>query len=172
MPTDYEWYDLIDDKSLEQGDILFNYPIIEEKDPSQLLADSENADAKIDKYDVIIMTHSCDISNRKIDHLILCPHWDIDIACGMDSSLKSKLEPIRKGQLNRYLMLNKSDKEIPMGIRIVDFGRIFSSSKRTVEEFAYKHDKRLRLAPPYREHLAQGFARYFMRVGLPQAIEL
>ncbi len=26
---------------------------------------------------------------------------------------------------------------------------------------------RLRLLPPYREHLAQGFARFFMRVGLP-----
>ena len=26
---------------------------------------------------------------------------------------------------------------------------------------------RLRLCPPYREHLAQSFARFFMRVGLP-----
>jgi hypothetical protein len=25
----------------------------------------------------------------------------------------------------------------------------------------------LRLCPPYREHLAQAFARFFMRVGLP-----
>jgi len=25
----------------------------------------------------------------------------------------------------------------------------------------------LRMLSPYREHLAQGFARYFMRVGLP-----
>jgi hypothetical protein len=26
---------------------------------------------------------------------------------------------------------------------------------------------RMVLPPPYREHLAQAFARYFMRVGLP-----
>jgi hypothetical protein len=26
---------------------------------------------------------------------------------------------------------------------------------------------RLRLLPPYREHLSQSFARFFMRVGLP-----
>jgi len=30
-----------------------------------------------------------------------------------------------------------------------------------------KKDKRLRLLPPYREHLSQAFARFFMRVGLP-----
>jgi hypothetical protein len=27
--------------------------------------------------------------------------------------------------------------------------------------------RRLRLLPPYREHLSQAFARFFMRVGLP-----
>ena len=27
--------------------------------------------------------------------------------------------------------------------------------------------RRLRLLPPYREHLSQSFARFFMRVGLP-----
>lgn len=27
--------------------------------------------------------------------------------------------------------------------------------------------QRLRLLPPYREHLSQAFARYFMQVGLP-----
>lgn len=31
-----------------------------------------------------------------------------------------------------------------------------------------KEIEHLRLLPPYREHLSQAFARYFMRVGLPQ----
>jgi len=30
---------------------------------------------------------------------------------------------------------------------------------------------RFRLLPPYREHLSQAFARFFMRVGLPIPIE-
>jgi len=33
-----------------------------------------------------------------------------------------------------------------------------------------KQGNRLRLLPPYREHLAQAFARFFMRVGLPADI--
>ncbi|MBD5492017.1 MAG: hypothetical protein HDR16_07880 [Lachnospiraceae bacterium] len=40
------------------------------------------------------------------------------------------------------------------------------------KEMAFKNGKRLRLCPPYREHLSQAFARYFMRVGLPVNIHL
>jgi len=39
-----------------------------------------------------------------------------------------------------------------------------------VRQRAARADDRLRLLPPYREHLSQAFARYFMRVGLPQDI--
>jgi hypothetical protein len=35
-----------------------------------------------------------------------------------------------------------------------------------------RNGKRLRLLPPYREHLSQAFARFFMRIGLPVHIDL
>ena len=38
--------------------------------------------------------------------------------------------------------------------------------------YAQRAKSRLRLRPPYREHLSQAFARFFMRVGLPQAVTL
>jgi len=41
-----------------------------------------------------------------------------------------------------------------------------------LEELVTHTGKRLRLCPPYREHLAQAFARFFMRVGLPQDVQL
>lgn len=34
-----------------------------------------------------------------------------------------------------------------------------------------KQQSRLRLRPPYREHLSQAFARFFMRVGLPTGVK-
>jgi len=49
----------------------------------------------------------------------------------------------------------------------VDFHRIFVLPKPLVASVARSVGPRLRLRPPYREHLAQAFARYFMRVGLP-----
>jgi hypothetical protein len=39
-----------------------------------------------------------------------------------------------------------------------------------LSSLAAANGKRLRLLPPYREHLSQAFARFFMRVGLPTDI--
>ncbi|MCS6860043.1 MAG: hypothetical protein NZT92_06970 [Abditibacteriales bacterium] len=52
-------------------------------------------------------------------------------------------------------------------IRVVDFRRVYTLPKAFVRNFAAAQGKRLRPLPPYREHLAQAFARFFMRVGLP-----
>lgn len=52
-------------------------------------------------------------------------------------------------------------------IRIVDIRRIFSLPVGFVRKEAEGVDARLRLLPPYRAHLAQAFARFFMRIGLP-----
>jgi hypothetical protein len=62
--------------------------------------------------------------------------------------------------------------EVVTGIRIIDFGRIFSLPRNFLSKLAGSQGKRLRLCPPYREHLSQSFSRFFMRVGLPQNIEL
>lgn len=93
----------------------------------------------------------------------------------MDTSLAGQdtRKAILKGYRHRYTMLAESNQpEAPMGVRIVDFGRIFSLPKAFVRQWASDQGKRLRLCPPYREHLSQAFARFFMRVGLPQDIEL
>ena len=50
---------------------------------------------------------------------------------------------------------------------IIDFHEVFNLPVRFLRPWLEKTGKRrLRLCPPYREHLSQAFARYFMRVGL------
>lgn len=165
----YPWYELVEGEELEQGDILWRCPVI-----VPVVDEGEHIAADVDEFDVIVMTHSCDLAHEKTTDVLLCPHWDLQDAMKMDRSLdKGKIKQILKGQIFRYAMLNKSDiPECPMGIRIVDFGRVFSLPKNFVQQLAVEQGKRLRLCPPYREHLAQAFARFFMRVGLPQEIEL
>jgi len=121
------------------------------------------------------MTQSCDVMNDKTKEIILCPHWDLNEAGLIDVALAQKdaQRQILKGYRYRYAMLAASrHSDTPMGVRIVDFGRIFTLPKAFIQQFAEKQGKRLRLCPPYREHLSQSFARFFMRVGLPQDIEL
>ncbi len=55
-------------------------------------------------------------------------------------------------------------------LRIVNFRRVYSLPLTFVRQVAARRGRRLRLLRPYREHLSQAFARYFMRVGLPQDI--
>ncbi len=52
-------------------------------------------------------------------------------------------------------------------VRVVDFRRVYSLPLDYFRTFAAGMEERVRLLPPYREHLAQAFARFFMRVGLP-----
>jgi len=50
---------------------------------------------------------------------------------------------------------------------VVDFRHSYSLPFTLINDISGKLGKRLRLLPPYREHLSQAYARFFMRVGLP-----
>jgi len=52
-------------------------------------------------------------------------------------------------------------------LRVVDFRAVYSLPHTYLRLIATEGGDRVRLMPPYREHLSQAFARFFMRVGLP-----
>ncbi len=175
MGADYPWYELVRGGELEQGDLLLGCPVITPAPDLTFPLPDDYLLGEIDEYDVVVMTQSCDLSNEKVTDVVVCPHWDLRSAGIMEPGLAKKgaAKQILKGRFARYTMLAASGiPSWPMNVRIVDFGRIFSLPKGYVREFAASRDTRLRLCPPYREHLAQAFARFFMRVGLPQDIEL
>ena len=59
---------------------------------------------------------------------------------------------------------------IQLGLGVVDFHYVYTAPTSYVKQHAAQSGKRLRVCPPYKEHLAQAFARFFMRVGLPADI--
>jgi hypothetical protein len=55
--------------------------------------------------------------------------------------------------------------------RIVDFHSVHTVPRAFLDTLvAERAAQRLKLLPPYREHLSQSFARFFTRVGLPTPI--
>jgi hypothetical protein len=77
------------------------------------------------------------------------------------------MEDARKGRLPSFHLLAESTLDgFKRGVRVVDFRRVYSLPVAFVRKRA-SLSGRLRLMPPYREHLSQSFARFFMRVGLP-----
>jgi hypothetical protein len=69
------------------------------------------------------------------------------------------------------LLINKIDiGAFKKDFLIVDFRNVFGVHISFLMQFIRNQNKRLRLLSPYREHLSQAFARFFMRVGLPADI--
>jgi hypothetical protein len=89
-----------------------------------------------------------------------------------EKAWKRACEDIANGYVWNQAFLSRS--EIPgltTEIRVVDFHDVFTVPRSFLETLLESRRlRRLRLLPPYREHLSQAFARFFMRVGLPQPI--
>jgi hypothetical protein len=72
-----------------------------------------------------------------------------------------------EGNVPGLSLLHKREQEPRLPWSVVDFHHLYTLPKAYLCQFAAASPARLRLRSPYREHLAQAFARYFMRVGLP-----
>jgi hypothetical protein len=172
VANDYPWYTVVEGPDLRQGDFLNQCPILIPPEDFQIPDPAEPAEIKVgvQMYDVVIMSQSCDLEQEKLDLVLVCPHWSLEqIATGNDF-LKSSAgkETLRRGNLPGYHLLAPCElTEANQGARVVDFRTVYSLPYKFLKNFAIKSGRRLRLLPPYREHLSQAFARFFMRVGLP-----
>lgn len=173
----FPWYEVVEGDELEQGDIFERCPIFTIAHPfsyeDYCLSDFE---AKFEnwEYDVIVMTQSCDLvkDHSKVEEVLLCAMWDLEQLGEKYELVRDKKgqgkEKIRRGNVPSLHMLNASTlPDFVWPIRIVVFSRVYSLPLVFLRSMAQARGKRLRLLPPYREHLGQAFARYFMRVGLP-----
>jgi hypothetical protein len=85
-------------------------------------------------------------------------------------ALKKELNAIMKGERPPFVMLEKHDGKPAAALSLVSFQHVYSLPKAVLIRIASKANPRLRLLPPYREHVSQAFGRYFVRIGLLQDI--
>lgn len=185
------WYEPVPAASpLLQGDFVLDCPVLiwkpgrpnfEGQQEHEVLANIFD----VEKMDVVVMTQSCDLEQRKVQEVVVCPMdalsefktaWEGDVrAKGQVPTAKawtSLCKDIRDGFQWNYAMLNRGEIDaLKTEHRIVDFHEIFTLPLEFLEGIAIQRGPRLRLCSPYREHLSQAFARYFMRVGLPSTVE-
>jgi hypothetical protein len=167
----FAWYQVGSWTTLEQGDLLPDCPaLIPSADLSALLSGIAEggeieAGTEIQFADQIILSQSCDLANDKIGQVLLCAYHPAS------SYSKDNRTKIRKEQRPALHMIEAS--ELPgheFSQQVIDFRTIYTLPKEFVVAFARTKGSRVRLLPPYREHLSQAFARYFMRVGLPRPL--
>lgn len=177
---EYPWFELQENSSdITQGDIIKGcpVPILKELDICEA---GQNVQAEIVTIDGIVLTQACDIANNKVENIILCAitskseFEELQRSKGIkDKDIRNNINGIIKGQQNAYHIINNyKSEEFSQDYYIINFKDIFSVPVDVARAIANKNGKRLRLCPPYREHLSQAFARYFMRVGLPINIHI
>lgn len=175
MTSKFPWYEIVSDGSLQQGDIFSDFPVFLPEVSSKAVEDYVEGrplpDIPIDpiKVSVIVVTQSCDLENKDVETVVLCPIWS---ATEMKSKFKwgtGKLNNVRKGREFPWHIIKESGSP-KLESSIVEFQRIFTTTRQTLEIFDSKKGSHIRLLPPYRENFSQAFARYFMRIALPDEI--
>lgn len=176
---DFDWYtEIAFSDEITQGDIITNciIPLPNVELYNAVLESKEEVPASIEvkKANIMVLSQACDIVNDKVDSIVVCPIWPLEILIETNDYFKASgaRESLRQGKEPSYHLLNSYKTEnIALGFSVVDFHRIYSLPKDYLKNIAVRVNIRLRLLPPYREHLSQAFARYFMRVGLPLDID-
>ncbi len=171
MVANFPWYGLVTDNALEQGDFFFSCSVLVQAPIPQIQpGDKKKFTGDAKDYDVVILSQSCDLMQGKIETVLVCPHWTIDEFAQIEPKFNEVgfKEHIRKGNVAGYHMLAACSLEnFVSPIRVVSFRQVFGLPFPYIQDLTSHQNPRLRLLPPYREHLAQAFARFIMRVGLP-----
>jgi len=174
---EFSWYSTINNSNdIEQGDLIPNCPIVI---PPSHIEEGDEPEIEIKLIDSIILSQSCDLVNNKIQIVLVCPFFSLKTFIENlpedqkgKKALKKHIDNLRKGYLPGYHLLNKSEENNIEDYIVVDFRNVYGIQIENIKDIANKLDSRVKLLPPYREHLSQAFARYFMRVGLPQDINV
>lgn len=179
----YPWYETVEDSNeIRQGDFVLECPII--IPPSNF--NFTNDDGEIPYYEnlsikalnTIVVSQSCDLENGKIEIVLVCPFYSLEEFIGYlptsdqtGKGRQKKLEALKQGNLHSYHLLNREAAKGLNDFCVVDFRNVYGVNFQFLKEYVATIHSRMRLLPPYREHLSQAFARFFMRVGLPNDIE-
>ncbi|MGH7169388.1 MAG: hypothetical protein ACRELF_20105 [Gemmataceae bacterium] len=170
-----DWFEVIEGPGILQADVLPRCPVFQpDKEFQWPLAVDNQQGFRVKALDLIMMTQSCDLENDKVQEVLLARliPWAVvvrdEVAKGNHVVKGSKFRKLLvEGGFPSLSLLHKREGAPGLDWSVVDFHWLYTLPKTFLSGFAASLGPRLRLRSPYREHLAQAFARYFMRVGLP-----
>jgi hypothetical protein len=180
------WYQVVPAGTpLTQGDVLRDCRVLFWKPPQDSVTLQDWVEERI--ADVIVMTQACDLENHKVSNVVLCPLFNLSAYRTVwearmrqrnqnpsEKAWRGTLKDIADGYVwNQSLLDRHDDAEHGCEVAVVEFQEVYTVPRVYLESLYTQRGKpRLRLNPPYREHLSQSFARFFMRVGLPVPISM
>jgi len=171
--NDDPWFESCEGRDLAQGDLLYRCNVLKWQ------AEDVSPDGQIDvtevATDVVVLTQSCDLENDgKTDYVLLAELINYDQLVRDFPNQKYGGKEFRsncsRGRYPKLSLLPPFAGPPALNWSIVDFSHLYTLPKSIIADHAASMGLRLRMRSPYREHLSQSFARYFMRVGLPEGL--
>lgn len=184
MPTEdgehwQHWYDEVTGGPLRQGDV-FRALAVPWFPPDMTIpaASTREADtkltARVTTGDWIVLDASCDLDQRRCEHVIIAPvraatHENLRISKekkekDQEKEYKERLEILRRGLYEaRYLLAEHPAAHPPFELSFVEFRQHLLTPLEFLERNA--QTLRLRLKPPFREQFGNWVGACFARVG-------
>jgi hypothetical protein len=126
------------------------------------------------EIDAVIATQSCDLANSKTPNaLIARAHRLLEFEAVNKNYEKNRRQwnlVLRGGVHALYLLSAEDVSNNRDKMWVVDFRKVYTLPIPYLQARASDLGDRARLCSPYVEHFSQAFARFFMRVALPEDI--
>ncbi|CAN5895957.1 hypothetical protein BH23ACT8_BH23ACT8_25420 [soil metagenome] len=161
---------------LEQGDLIRDLPVPVVTSATGSVQEGFRLQAEVEIVDAVVLTQTCDLVQGKAGEVLLgrVVVWrdlvEAEWAAG-NTMVKSArfIDNLIKGAVPPVSLLHARDRRPDWPWSVVDFRQLYTVRIDYLRRDLSRRGtaQRLRLRSPYKEHLAQAFARYFMRVGLP-----
>lgn len=160
------WYEITSGRDLMQGDIIPSIGVPIPAGSPEEFSSSAHPPIEVVDIDVVVMSQSCDLEQGKTDWVVVAQYSDWrEVSDGQGRGRRIDMQKqIRRGRVPHFALL-REDPMLPWSV--IDFRRLFTLPLDYLQTHANSLGDRLRMISPYREDVAQAFARYFMRVALP-----
>lgn len=157
------------EEAIDQGDIIEGCPILSiiRFDPDK----PGEIETKHALQRIIVLTQTCDLANQKATRINVALVFDAQKVVH-DQLLKASdiRGPLRSGRIFGWYFLPKSA-ESGLPEMIVDFRQLHTVRLDLLTALCQHGQRKVRVQPLYREHLAKQFADTYSRIGLPQPYE-
>lgn len=109
---DYPWYGTASSAdTLQQGDFIERCPLVTPiVSPENEITKESNIEVRIRRYNVIVLSQSCDIQFKKIDSVVLCPQVPLTTFQDANPYFRGEdgFEELKNGHTVGFHLLNKS----------------------------------------------------------------
>jgi hypothetical protein len=157
------------DDPLDQGDIVDGCPVLQ-----IVTFDRENptlSQVSCSTHRVLVLTQTCDLANQKTQRITVAIVHDAQFLVDQKIVRADDVRgPIRAGRVFGWYFLPRF---AACGLceSIVDLRQLHTAPRQVLDALCEAGQRKARIQPLYREHLAKHFADTFSRIGLPEPYE-